>query len=428
MKVTVIGGGSTYTPELISGFLSHRKRFPVDELWLMDIDHKRLDIVGRFAQRIVENHGAPFKVILTDNQRDAIQGSSYIVTQFRVGMMGARRKDEYLGHRHGLVGQETTGIGGMAKALRTIPVILNIARDVEEIAPDALLINFTNPVGLITEALSRYAENIKTVGVCNVPITTKMKIIEKLEKFLNRDIDPHKAYLDTMGLNHLTWHRGFSIDGEDIWPLVIESYIKELEQQEDPEWDPQLIEALRMIPNYYLNYYYQTEKKLKDQQQWPPSRAEEVIEIEKGLLEAYSDPNLSVPPKDLMNRGGAYYSTMAVQFMASHYNDLGEIHVVNTPNRGAVGGWPEDWVLEMPCNVDLSGIHPKPSKPLPGVCFGLIAQVKSFETLTVEAAVHGDRDAAFQALLAHPLGPAAGKITDMLDDMLETNRKYLPQF
>jgi len=284
MKVTVIGAGSTYTPELISGFLSHRKRFPVDELWLMDIDPERLDIVGRFAQRIVEKHGAPFKVILTENQRDAIRGSSYIVTQFRVGMMGARREDEYLGHRHGLVGQETTGIGGMAKALRTIPVILNIARDVEEIAPDALLINFTNPVGLVTESLSRYSENIKTVGVCNVPITRKMKIIEKLEKFLNRDIDPHNAHLDTIGLNHLTWHRGFSLNGNDIWTQVIDSYIEELEQQENPEWDPQLIESLRMIPNYYLNYYYQTEKKLKDQQQWPPSRAEEVIKIEKGLF------------------------------------------------------------------------------------------------------------------------------------------------
>lgn len=428
MKVTVMGGGSTYTPELINGFLARIGTFPVDELWLMDIDPQRLEIVGGFAQRIVENRGKPFKVILSTDQRAAIQGTSYVITQLRVGMMEARRSDEYLGHRHGLIGQETTGVGGMAKALRTIPVVLGIARDMAEVAPSALLVNFTNPSGLITEALARYASQVPSVGVCNVPITTQMGIIKKLEALYGRSIDPTDAQLDTLGLNHLSWHRGFTLDGEDVWPQLIQGYITQLRSDPKPDWDPRLIESLQMMPNYYLNYFYQTEQKLKAQEKWPPSRADDVIEIEKGLLEQYANPALKEPPDDLMKRGGAYYSTLATQILTAHYNDLGETHVVNVPHRGAVSGWPEDWVLEMPCRIDAQGINPIPVDPLPLVCFGLLAQVKSYELLTVEAAVHGDREAAFQALLANPLGPSADKVQTVLDDMLETNRRYLPQF
>jgi 6-phospho-beta-glucosidase len=428
MKVTVIGGGSTYTPELISGFLARFDSFPISELWLMDNNAERLKIVGGFAQRIVENKGAPFDVILTTDQRKATQGTSYVITQLRVGMMEARRSDEYLGHRHGLIGQETTGVGGMAKALRTIPVVLNIAKDMAELAPDALLVNFTNPSGLVTEALVRYAKDVTSVGVCNVPITTQMGFIEKLEELYDQNINPQNTHLDTLGLNHLSWHRGFSLDGEDVWPQLIQGYVKHLQEETEPEWAPRLVESLQMIPNYYLNYFYQTEKKLHAQKDWPPSRADDVIEIEQELLAQYADPNLNEPPEDLMKRGGAYYSTLATQILTSHFNNLGETHVVNTPHRGAVPGWPEDWVLEMPCIVDAEGIHPLPTEPLPPACFGLIAQVKSYELLTVEAAVHGDREAAFQALLANPLGPAADKVQETLDDILEINRPYLPQF
>jgi 6-phospho-beta-glucosidase len=394
----------------------------------MDIDPTRLEIVGSFAQRIVENAGAPFTVVLSTNQQQAVEGTSYVITQLRVGMMEARRKDEYLGKRHGLIGQETTGVGGMAKALRTIPVVLNIARDIEEYAPGALLANFTNPSGLVTEALARYAPQVKAIGVCNVPITTQMAIIEELESLYERKIDPQSAQLDTLGLNHLSWHRGFILDGEDVWPQLLQAYLQRLENEPDPEWSPRLIESLGMMPNYYLGYFYQTAKKLAAQEKWPPSRAEQVIEIEEGLLKQYADPDLKEPPPDLMKRGGAYYSTLATQILTAHFNDLGETHVINTPHRGAVPGWPVDWVLEMPCKVDARGIHPLPAEPLPPVCFGLIAAVKSYELLTVEAAVHGDREAAYQALLAHPLGPAADKIEEVLEDMLQTNKAYLPQF
>ena len=428
LKVAVIGGGSTYTPELVNGFLARWVKFPLNELWLMDIDAERLKIVGGFAQRMVEAKGSPFKVVMTTNQREAVTGATYVTTQLRVGQMEARKKDEYLGLRHGLIGQETTGVGGMAKAMRTIPVILKIAQDMQELsAPGAMLVNFTNPAGLVTQALSQYSE-IPSVGVCNVPLTAKMMIISKLEKATGRKIDPGQTELKTLGLNHLSWHRGFTVDGEDVWPQVINEFIKELKSAEHPEWDPRTVEVLRMIPNYYLQYFYHTDKKLAAQQKWPPSRGEEVIEIEKGLLREYADPNLNEPPADLMKRGGAYYSTVATQLLNAHYNDLNETHVVNTRNNGAVKEWPAEWVLEIPSKVRRSGITPIPVEPLPPACFGLIAQVKSYELLTVQAAVHGDRDAAYQALLAHPLGPTADKVQAVLDDMLETHKLYLPQF
>jgi 6-phospho-beta-glucosidase len=428
MKITVIGGGSTYTPELVNGFLARTASLPLEELCLMDIDAARLEIVGGFAGRMGTARGNPFKVTLSTNQREAIRGASYVITQLRVGQMPARVADEYLGRRHGLVGQETTGVGGMAKALRTIPVILGIARDMRETAPGALLCNFTNPSGLVTEALTRHAADVPAVGVCNVGITTKMELAGRLEQLLGAPVEAERTALQTLGLNHLTWHRGFTLDGEEMWPRLFPAYVEELRKEEQPEWDVRTLESLGMVPNYYLQYFYYTGHKLADQEKWPPSRGEEVIEIEKGLLQQYADPDLKEPPADLMLRGGAYYSTLATQLIEAHHNDLGQVHVVNIRHNGAVPGWPADWVLEMPAKVDRSGVHPLPAEPLPPACFGLLAQVKAYELLTVEAAVHGDRRAAYQALLAHPLGPEADQVQVVLDDMLETNRKYLPQF
>ena len=426
MKVAVIGGGSTYTPELVNGFLERVGRFPLTELWLMDLSPERLAVVGGFAQRMAAAKGAPFQVRLTTDQREAVRGARYVITQLRVGGMRARREDEYLGRRHGLIGQETTGVGGMAKALRTIPVILQVAADMRELAPGALLVNFTNPAGLVTEALARYAPDLPSVGVCNVAITTKMEMLRRLPGA--DTIDPQRAELDTLGLNHLSWHRGLRVNGQEMWPQIMAGLLVELRAEADPEWDPATVEALGMIPNYYLQYYYYTGRKLAAQDRWPPSRAEEVMAVEADLLAEYAEPDRTEPPQDLMKRGGAYYSTVATQLLNAHYNDLGETHVVNVPHRGAVAGWPADWVVEMPCRVDAKGIHPLPAEPLPAACFGLVAQVKMYEILTVAAAAGGDRRAAYQALLAHPLGPPADRVQAVLDDLLETSRAHLPRF
>lgn len=428
MKIAVIGGGSTYTPELVNGFLARADGLGLRELWLMDIDPARLAVVGGFAQRMAAAAGAPFRVVLTDDRRAAIAGAAYVVTQLRVGMMPARRGDEYLGQRHGLIGQETTGVGGMAKALRTIPVLLDIAADMRATAPGALLANFTNPAGLVTEALSRYAPDVPAVGVCNVGITTQMRLLDEVERLTGRRVEPERTRLNTLGLNHLTWHRGFTVDGEELWPSIMAAAVERAQTEPQPEWDAATLESLGMLPNYYLQYFYYTDHKLAEQAQWPPSRAEQVMAIEEGLLRQYADPALTAPPAELMQRGGAYYSTLATQLIDSHANDRGEVHVVNTRNGGAVAEWPADWVLELPARVDRAGIHPLPAAPLPPAVFGLLAQVKMYELLTVEAAVHGDRRAAYQALLAHPLGPAADQVGAVLDDLLETNRQWLPQF
>lgn len=425
MKVAVIGGGSSYTPELINGFLERTISLPLSELWLMDVRRERLEIVGRFARRMVEAKGAPFTTHLTTDRREAVDGARYVITQLRVGGMQARREDEYLGQRHGLVGQETTGVGGMSKALRTIPVILKVAADMQELAPGALLVNFTNPSGLITEALNRYAPEVPSVGVCNGPITAKMEMLKALEDYRGIQTDPEQAELDVLGLNHLSWFRGLTANGEDLWPQILEVYVDE---GLDPSWDPHIIEKLGLMPNSYLEYYYYTDRKVAAQQEWPPSRAEEVMDVEADLLRYYAEPGRTQPPENLMKRGGAYYSTVATQLLNAHHNDLGETHVVNTRHGGAVPGWPADWVLELPCGLDGEGIHPLPAEPLPSVCFGLLAHVKAYELLTVEAAVHGDRNIAYQALLAHPLGPAADRIQTVLNDMLETHRAHLPQF
>ena len=428
MKVTVIGGGSTYTPELVSGFIQRVGKFPLDELCLMDIDRERLEIVGGFARRVVQAQDEPFRVSLSTDRQAAIAGAAYVITQIRVGHMPARREDEYLGKRHGLIGQETTGVGGMAKALRTIPVVLGVASDMRRLAPGALLVNFTNPAGLLTQALAQHAPDVPMVGVCNVPITAKMMLLPLVERVAGEKVAAERVQLDTLGLNHLTWHRGLTLDGQDVWPQVFALFLQEQRGLQEPEWPVTLLEQLGMIPNYYLNYYYYTGHKLEAQEAWLPSRAEEVMQIEEGLLAEYADPGLEQVPDDLMKRGGAYYSTMATQLLTAHHNDLDEVHVVNTLNRGAVADWPGDWVLEIPCRVRRAGVTPLATQALPAVCSGLVAQVKAYELLTVKAAVEGDRTAAYQALLAHPLGPQADQIPAVLDDLLETNRRYLPQF
>lgn len=428
IKIAVIGAGSTYTPELVQGFLDLHDSLPLTELVLMDIQPERLYTVGGLCQRIACKRGSPFAVRLTTDREDAIRGAHYVITQIRVGFLAARRADEYLGRRHGIIGQETTGIGGMAKALRTIPVILDIAADLRRLAPEALLVNFTNPSGLVTEALARHAPDVLSVGLCNSPITMMMNILNEWEQVTGQHLDPALAELDALGLNHLCWYRGFRYAGQDLWSQVLEAYLQQLSAARGPVWEPELVRSLGMIPNYYLEYYYNTAQKLEMQAEWPPSRADQVIQIEAELLRQYADPALDVPPPGLMQRGGAYYSTLATRVIHAHHNNLGEVQIVNTRQGSAVTEYPADWVMELPCRIDRSGVHPLPAPPLPVAVDGLLRSVKAYELLTVEAAVTGSRRAAFEALLAHPLGPKTNQVSAALDDLLQTNRAYLPRF
>ena len=426
MKITVIGGGSTYTPELVSGLLGRAGTLPVSELCLMDISPARLEVVGGFARRMAQARGEPFRVSLSQRLDEAVQGADYVITQLRVGGLQARREDEYLGRRHGLVGQETTGVGGMAKALRTIPVVLQVAAAIRRYAPGGVLLNFTNPSGLVTEAVTRAYPDLPAVGVCNGPFSLKMEVLHFLQARGRFDGDFDAPQADILGLNHLSWCRGLTLGERDLWSEFLELYLGQADAA--LEWDRRLLETTRMVPSGYLAYFYDTAHKVAGQEQWPPSRAEAVMQIEAELLRQYAEPERSELPPGLMQRGGAYYSTVAAQIIQSHWNDLGETHIANTRHGGAVSAWPSDWVLEMPLRVDRAGFHPLPAAPLPPACFGLLAAVKMYELLTVQAAVRGDRKAAYQALLVHPLGPPASQIQPVLDDLLETHRAYLPNF
>jgi 6-phospho-beta-glucosidase len=424
MKVTTIGGGSTYTPELVQGFIERHERLGLHELWLMDIDGERLEVVGGFARRMVAAAGGPFQVHLATDRQAALDGADFVTTQIRVGQMAARREDEYLGRRWNLVGQETTGVGGMAKALRTVPVILSIAEEMRGLCPDAWLVNFTNPSGLVTEALQRYASDVRSVGLCNAPINDYQMTVAG-EMGLDNPFDVH---LDYLGLNHLSWIRGARVEGQDVWPQVFGRELEDARASREPTLPAEVMQRLGVICSSYLRYYYRTQSVLREQARDGPSRAEQVLEIEHKLLQRYADPSLQTMPPELMQRGGAYYSTAATQLIEAIVRDLGQVHIVNTRQAGAVPGVPADWVMELPCRVDAAGPHPLPADPLPLFADGLLRAVKAYELLTARAALSGECDVALQALLAHPLGPDADQALEVLEDMLTTHQEYLPRF
>ena len=420
LKIAVIGGGSVYTPELIEGFLVRREELPVHTVCLMDIDPARLEVVGGLVKRMICAAGAKIQVELTANRREALFGADFVITQLRVGGMAARIMDEKIPLKFGVVGQETIGPGGFANALRTIPVMLEIAREMEEVCPKAFLLNFTNPSGLVVEALLRYS-GIRALGLCNVPVGMKYTIAGWL------NVDPAKVELDYAGLNHLSWVRGVRIAGEDAFPWVFSEAITQAKKGNFP-FSPALLEALGMIPSYYLRYYYHHDEVLAEQKQAPQTRGEEVQRIDSELLRLYADPKLVKKPELLGKRGGAYYSTAAVALISAIYNDKREVHVVNVRNEGAIPDLPRDVVVEVPAVVDGEGPHPLPLEPLPPHIRGLVQAVKAYELLAVETAVTGDERIALRALLAHPLVPSFSVAQGLWEAIKEANRTYLLHF
>lgn len=417
MKIAIIGGGSTYTPELIEGLINRGPAVGLTSVVLMDIDETRLAIVGRFAQRMVEHANAPFSVTLTGERAAAIEGADFVLTQFRVGHQRARHQDELLGLRHGLIGQETTGIGGMAKALRTIPVIVDICRDMERLAPGAWLLNFTNPSGLITECILNHTPQKRAIGLCNVPIDMKMTVAKVM------NVDEGAVDMDFVGLNHLGWVRRVTVSGEDITGKLLEFLASEQGPANIPDVDykPELIRALGSIPLYYNRYYYNTERVLDQLKAKPQTRAEEVIEIENKLLARYADPRQVTKPPELEQRGGAYYSKIAVQLIEAIARNTGEEMVVNTRNCGAIPGLPDETVVEITAKIGSDGAAPRPTSALEPSLRALVQRAKAYEELTIEAALHKSYSAALRAIFTNPLGPTADRAKPVLDDLLATN-------
>jgi len=427
LKIAVIGGGSSYTPEIVEGFLKHYEELPIRELWLVDIEEGRhkLEIVGELAKRMVAQSGLPIEVHLTLNRREAIAGADFVSTQMRVGLLEARKWDEHIPNLHGVIGQETTGPGGMMKALRTIPVLLGICRDIEELAPDAWLLNFTNPAGMVTEAISRHSK-VKSIGLCNAPIG--------LHKWLSKKYEttPDRLYTEFVGLNHLHWVTRIEVEGEDKLGELLDNR-EDYSGKNVPatEWDSDFLRGLGGFPSYYLKYFYLTDAMLEDQLESLKSkgtRAEVVKRVEDELFELYKDPNLAEKPKQLEQRGGAYYSEAAVNLMVSLHNDRRDIQTLNVTNGRILDFLPEDASIEVNCVVTGKGPIPLPVTKVPEQAKGLIAAVKTYERLTIEAAITGDRQIALQAMASHPLVPSVKVAKVLLDEMLEKNKPYLPAF
>jgi 6-phospho-beta-glucosidase len=420
VKIAVVGGGSTYTPELVEGFHIRRDRLPVDELVLHDIDDERLEVVGGLARRILVKHEWPGRLVTTKDLDRAIDGASYVIVQLRVGGQQARLGDETLPLEYGCIGQETTGPGGFAKALRTVPVVLDIAQRTEQRgARGAWLVDFTNPVGIVMQALLDHGH--RAIGLCNSAMGFQRRFAHML------GVAPDRVLLDHVGLNHLTWERRVLVDGVDRLPELIAGSADEIAR--DIGLPAGLIQLLQAVPSYYLRYYYATDEVLREQMSGAKrSRAEEVMAIERGLLEMYGDPNLDEKPALLEKRGGAYYSEAAAQLIASLHDGAGDVQVVDVRNDGALPGLPDDAVVEIPARVDREGALVEPMEPMPPEMLGLVQQVKAYERLTVKAAVEGDRSAALKALLANPLVARYNVARPLLDALLEANREHLPRF
>jgi 6-phospho-beta-glucosidase len=418
IKVAVIGGGSTYTPELVEGLGLRRDVLPIDELVLHDIDERRLAVVGGLAGRILEHLDFPGRLVCTTDRDRAVEGASFVLVQLRVGGMTARLRDETVPLRFGCIGQETTGPGGFAKALRTIPVVLEIADDVARLgAPGAWLLDFTNPSGLVTQALLDHGH--RAIGLCNVPIGFQRDLAKRF------GVAPERVQLEHVGLNHLSWERKVLVDGVDRLPALITDHAEEI--ADDVELPVAIVRLLRAIPSYYLRYYYLTSQVLAELQREKP-RAEEVMEIERGLLKMYADPALDVKPKLLEERGGAFYSEASAMLIESLFTDRGDVQVVNVRGGGALPGLADDDVVEVACRIDSQGAHPLAVAPLAPEMHGLVGQAKAYERLAVRAAVTGDRDLALMALMANPLVRDYDVAGPLLEALLEANRAALPAF
>jgi 6-phospho-beta-glucosidase len=415
MKLAVVGAGSTYTPELVDGIARLADELPVNEIVLYDIDAARLEVVGAFAQRIVKHRGRTTIVRTTDNLDSAVSDASAVLLQLRVGGQTARMSDETFPLRCDCLGQETTGAGGLAKALRTVPVVLDIADRVRALSPQAWIVDFTNPVGIVTRALLTAGH--KAVGLCNVAIGFQRLFAEWT------GVRPDEVHLGHVGLNHLTWIRDVEVGGRDVLPELLATHGHDLAER--LELPRSLLDLLGSVPSYYLRYFYEHDEVVRELKT-SGTRAERVQEIESELLEMYRDPALVEKPALLEQRGGAYYSEAAVALVASLLLDRGDVQVANAFNNGAMPFLPDDAVIEVPCRISEVGAFPEPIKPIEFDYSGLISHVTAYESLALEAALHGGRHRVERALLAHPLVGQYDLAVRLTDELIAENHQFLP--
>lgn len=431
VKIVTIGGGSSYTPELIEGLINRYDQMPIRELWLVDIEagRQKLDIISAMAKRMVKKANLDFKIYATTNRREALVDADFITTQFRVGQLDARYLDESIPAKYGLVGQETNGAGGMMKALRTIPVIFEIIEDARELAPEAWIINFTNPAGLITEAVLNHANWPRFVGVCNVPYHTERMIADLL------GVQKQEVQIKFAGLNHLVFGLDIFLNGKSIKRQVLDELLPNaqltMKNIMDIPWSMEFLKGLDMIPCSYHRYYFQKEEMLehllvdyKNHQ----TRAEVVKDVEHKLFEQYKEEQLDYKPEELAQRGGAHYSDVACNLIVGIYTNNQTVQTVNTRNNGAISSLPDEVAVEINCVITSEGPQPIAVGALPPAAQGIVSQIKAFEQLTIKAALSGRYEDAFVALAINPLMQSEKLTKLVLDEMLIANKDNLPQF
>ncbi|MBC5629864.1 6-phospho-beta-glucosidase [Clostridium sp. NSJ-6] len=433
LKIVTIGGGSSYTPELVEGLIKRYSELPVAEYWLVDIEEgkEKLEIVGALAKRMVEKAGVPMEIHLTLDRKEALKDADFVTTQLRVGLLKARAKDERIPLSHGFLGQETNGAGGLFKALRTVPVILDIAKEMQELCPNAWLINFTNPAGVVTEALLRYSNHKKVIGVCNVPIGMEFGAADLL------GVDKSRITMDQVGLNHMVYGQRVYLDGNDVTAEVMEKMLNSDNSQSMANiaamgWDPAFIKATGLMPCPYHRYYYKKRDMLEhelEEYKKGQTRAEVVMAVEKSLFELYKNVELQEKPEELSKRGGAHYSDVACEVISSIYNDKGTVLAVNTKNNGRLKMFEDESAIEISCKITKDGPVPVDTvTDLPIFAQGLVSQIKAFERLAAEAAYTGDYNTALLAMTTNPLVSDDAEGRKLLNEMLLAHKKYLPQF
>ena len=434
VKIVTIGGGSSYTPELVEGFINRYDTLPIKELCLVDIPEgkEKLETVWALAQRMVKKAGLPMKVTLSYDRREALKGADFVTTQMRIGRLPARILDERIPISHGMIGQETNGAGGMFKAFRTIPVILDIVKDIQEICPDAWLINFTNPAGMVTEAIYRYTDFKRAIGLCNVPVN----MVSGFAKMLNAKEED--VTMEIQGVNHFIFATDVFVNGVSRFDELLDRYAN-LKEEDTIQmknfvslpYSPSFIKGLKAIPCPYHNYYFYTKEQLEEEQEQFKTgtvRGEVVSKTEDELFELYGHEELAVKPKQLEMRGGAKYSDAACNLIQSIYNNTGDIQYVDVRNNGAIADLPMDSAVEVACRITADGPKPVATGALKLPISGYVHMMKSFERLVCEAAVTGDRDLAVTALNINPLCPSDALANIVVDELIEAHKEYLPQF
>ncbi|ENK1718122.1 6-phospho-beta-glucosidase [Klebsiella pneumoniae] len=432
LKIVVIGAGSSYTPELMEGIIKRRHEFPVREIWLVDIEdgREKMAIIAGLTRRMLKKNGLDITVHETLDRQKALSGANFVCSQFRAGCLEARISDERISLKYDMIGQETNGLGGFANACRTIPIALEIAAEMEKLCPDAWLLNFTNPSGMVTEAILKHS-SVKTVGLCNVPVIMQKGIagmfgVEDINEFI----------MQVAGLNHFIFARHVWFKGKDIIPDIISN----IEQGNDPlipknippfKWPAGMLKNMRMLPCPYHRYYYMSDDMYRQElseAKGEGTRGEVVKQLEKELFDIYRNPDLAEKPKALEGRGGQFYSDAACELMSAIYNDKRIIMHVNTRNNGAISGLPDNCAVEVSSMITSSGPIPLNVEPFPDDIMSQIQLMKTFEQLTIEAAVTGDRHTAWRGLVINPLIKSGASLEKALDEVIEHNRVLMPAF